>query len=84
MAEQKNYIPQVAEMLGVKLYEEFSIRLTERGEKIDFILDTGSKFRFDDRFSFISIYCTEWTEVTNAYYLYGLIMGFIEIVKEDD
>lgn len=42
-----NYIEQVANMLGVKLYEEFTIKPTGRGEACGYKTNEDTVYRFD-------------------------------------
>lgn len=83
----KKYIEQVANMLGVELYEEFKIRPTEYGKALGYIvLEDNRIFRFDSELV-CKGYRDNWSEwCGNGCYriLYYLILGLYEVVKSDE
>lgn len=81
----KSYIEQVANMLGVKIGEEFKIRPTKLGESL------GCKpidriFRFDSELVFKGYNdgWSEWYGFECDKILYRLLLGKYEIVKENE
>ena len=81
----KSYIEQVANMLGVKIGEEFKIKPTKSGEILGckpinktFKFDTELVYKgYDDGWS-------EWYGFECDSILYRLLIGKYEIVKENE
>lgn len=82
MQNDKPYIEQVANMLGVELLEEFKIKPTERG-KILGCKEIDRTFRFDSELVFKGYNdgWSEWYGFGCDEILYRLILGKYEIVK---
>lgn len=79
--KDKNYIEQVANMLGVELLEEFKIKPTELG-KILGTKETDKVFRFDSELVYKG-YNDGWSEWYGGCcdVLYYLILKLYEVVK---
>ena len=82
MSNKENYIEQVANMLGVELYEEFKIKPTEKA-KILGHKEINKVFRFDTELVFKGYNdgWSEWYGFDCAKILYDLLLGLYEIVK---
>ena len=80
--QNKSYIEQVANMLGVELYEEFKIRPTESG-KILGCKEIDSTFRFDTELvrKGYNDGWSEWYGHNCSTIMYRLILEKYEIVK---
>lgn len=80
--QNKSYIEQVANMLGVELYEEFKIRPTENG-KILGCKEIDKTFRFDSELVYKGYNdgWSEWYGFECERILYRLLLGKYEIVK---
>lgn len=84
MGERKNYITEIANMLGVKIKEEFNIKPTEYGKVLG-CKEINNTFRFDTELVYKG-YDDGWSEWYGhdcANILYGLILGKYEIVRGD-
>jgi hypothetical protein len=81
--DKKSYIEQVANMLGVALYEEFKIRPTEFGKAYG-CKEIDTVFRFDSELVHEGYNdgWSKWYGFAGAETLYGLLLGKYEIVKE--
>lgn len=84
MSEMRGFIPQIADMLGVKINEEFKIKPTEYGKVLG-CKGINKTFRFDTELVYEGYDdgWSEWYGFDCANILYGLILGKYEIVKED-
>ena len=81
-------IEKVAELLGVKLYEEFRIRPTEMGRSLGYkIIDKNKTFRFDTELVYKGHH-NGWSEWYGSKdcgeTLYRLLLGLYEIVKIEE
>ena len=82
MQNDKPYIEQVANMLGVELLEEFKIRPTELAKAMGYKEDDKT-YRFDTELAWKDCdYDTpNWYSFDCSVVLYRLIIGLYEIVK---
>lgn len=80
--KDKNYIEQVANMLGVELLEEFKIKPTELGRILG-TKETDKVFRFDSELVYKGYNdgWSEWYGFECDNILYKLLLGKYEIVK---
>lgn len=80
--EEQGYITQVANMLGVKLYEEFKIKPTDLG-KVCGVKDDEKIYRFDSELVYKGHHdgWSEWYGFGCDKVLYHLLLGKLEIVK---
>lgn len=78
----KKYIEQVANMLGVELYEEFKIKPTKRGKSLG-CKETDRIFRFDLELVYKGHDdgWSEWYGFNCDNILYKLLVGLYEIEK---
>lgn len=81
----KKYIEQVANMLGVELYEEFKIKPTERA-KIMGYKENNKTFRFDTELVYKGYDdgWSEWYGFDCDKILYRLILGLYKIVQTNE
>lgn len=77
-----NLIEKVANMLGVELNEEFTIRPTEKGKILGYKTDEERVYRFDTELVHKG-HNDGWSEWYGGHSeeLYRLIIGLFEIVK---
>ena len=80
--EEQGYIAQVANMLGVKLYEEFKIKPTDLGKAYG-VKDDEKIYRFDSELVYKGHHdgWSEWYGFDCDKILYRLLLGKYEIVK---
>lgn len=79
----KSYIEQVANMLGVELYEEFKIKPTAYAKVLGCKEYDNSIFRFDSELVYKGYNdgWSEWYGFNCDKILYRLILGMYEVVK---
>lgn len=84
MSEMRSFISQIADMLGVKINEEFKIKPTKYGKVLGY-KEINKTFRFDTELVYKGYNdgWSEWYGFDCANILYGLILGKYEIVRED-
>ena len=81
-AVNMSYIEQVANMLGVSLYEEFTIKPTNRGKVLGYKINENTTYRFD-----LELVHKGFDDGWSPWYgddakvLNLLLLGLLEIVK---
>lgn len=85
MSERKNYIQEIARILGVKINEEFKIKPTEYGKVLG-CKENDRIYRFDTELVYKGYNdgYSEWYGYECDKVLYRLLLGKYEIVKIEE